>query len=138
MVTQITPLSRRKLEYFSDFRKDLALNLVTNDISKKIDEEAVKESIKNLVLTDRGERFFRPNLGCDVRKQLFENFNIETKIAVETSIKDVITIYEPRCNLISVTVTANNDLNSMQIDILFNIINSPDTITLSVTMERAR
>jgi uncharacterized protein len=138
MVKQITPLTRRRAEYYSDVRKDLALNLVSNDVSKRTDEEAVKESIRNLILTDRGERFFRPNLGCDVRRQLFENYSIETRIAVENTIKEVIRFYEPRCNLISVNVSATADLNLMSIDIVFSVINIENPINLSVTMERVR
>jgi phage baseplate assembly protein W len=138
MVQIITPRSRRKAEYYSDFRKDLFPNLVNADVSRKLDEEAVKESIKNLVLTDRGERFFRPDLGCDVRRLLFDNFTPQTKFSIESTIRTTITQYEPRCLLISVDAIPNEDMNSFFVTIVFNIINIPEEIELVLTLDRAR
>lgn len=138
MVQLITPRSRRKAEYYSDFRKDLFPNLVNGDVSRKIDEESIKESIKNLILTDTGERLFQPNIGCDVRRLLFENFSPQTKFAIENSIRTTITQYEPRCILIAVNATANQDNNKFFVTILFNVINIPEEVELVLTLDRAR
>lgn len=138
MVLPITPRTRRKPEYYSDFRKDLFPNFVNADISRKLDEEAVKESIKNLVLTDRGERLFQPNLGCDVRALLFENFTPQTKSSIEANIKTVIEQHEPRCSLVSVDAIANEDRNQFFVTIIFSVINNPDDIELTLTLDRAR
>ncbi len=138
MVQLITPRSRRKTEYYSDFRKDLFPNLVNGDVSRKIDEESIKESIKNLILTDTGERLFQPNIGCDVRRLLFENFSPQTKFAIENSIRTTITQYEPRCILIAVNATANQDNNKFFVTILFNVINIPEEVELVLTLDRAR
>jgi phage baseplate assembly protein W len=138
MVEIVTPRNRRKAEYFSDFRKDLFPNLVNSDISRKTDEEAVKESIRNLILTDTGERLFQPNIGCDVRRQLFENFTPQTKFSIETSIRTVINQYEPRCQLISVEATGDPDKNVFYVTIIFILINIPEEIELVLTLDRAR
>ena len=89
----------------SDFHKDLSLVPGKGDIARKSNEEAVKESIKNLVLTGRGERPFQPDLGCDVRELLFENATPQTLELMKTTIENVIKTYEPRCNLIGDYVT---------------------------------
>jgi len=138
MVELITPRTRRREEYYSDLRKDLFPNLVNADVSRKLDDDAVKESIKNLVLTDRGERLFQPNLGCNVRALLFENFTPQTKISIESTIRSTIEQYEPRCFLISVDAVANEDRNTFFVTIIFNVINNPDEIELNLTLNRAR
>ena len=69
----ISPVRKRPQGIYADFTKDLAVNPVTGDLARIIDEEAVKESLKNLLLTDRGERLFQPEVGSDIRATLFEN-----------------------------------------------------------------
>jgi phage baseplate assembly protein W len=138
MVEIITPSTRRRQEYYADFRKDFLLNPVSNDISRKTDEEAVKESIKNLILTDRGERLFQHEVGCGIRQQLFNNFTPQVRLAIENAIIDTVNSYEPRCNLISVEVAGNPDLNVLYVTIVFNIINIPNEIVLTLTLDRAR
>jgi phage baseplate assembly protein W len=138
MVELITPRTRRKPEYYSDFRKDLTPNLVNGDVSRKLDEDAVKESIKNLVLTNKGERLFQPNVGCNVRALLFENFTPQTKIGIETTIRSTIEQYEPRCFLISADARSSEDRNSFLVTIVFNVINSSDDIVLTLTLDRVR
>jgi phage baseplate assembly protein W len=138
MVQIITPRSRRKDLFYSDVRKDMLLSPLNSDVSRNTDEAAIKESIKNLVLTDRGERLFQPNIGCDIRRNLFENFSPQTKISIERNIKNTITQYEPRCNLISVNAQPTDDDHSIFITIIFNIINIPENIELELTLERTR
>ena len=138
MVQIITPKSRRKDIFYSDVRKDMFLSPLNSDASRNVDEAAVKESIKNLVLTDRGERLFQPNIGCDIRRNLFENFSPQIKISMERSIRNTITQYEPRCNLISVNAQATDDNYNILITIIFNIINIPENIELELTLERTR
>ena len=57
-MASITPLTRRS-EIHSDFHKDLALLPGRNDIARRVNENSVKEAIKNILLTDRGERLFQ-------------------------------------------------------------------------------
>lgn len=138
MVSIITPKSRKKEEYYSDIHKDLSLNPVSSDLAKKIDEESVKESIKNLILTDRGERLFQPNLGCDVRKLLFENYTPQTRLLIETAVRETIETYEPRCILIGIDIESQIDDNRININVIFTLANLSDEITLSIVLERTR
>lgn len=133
----ITPLTKKR-EIYSDFGKDLLLNPVSSDVSRKINEEAVKESIKNLILTDRGERLFQPEVGCDIRAMLFENFTQETVDTIRNMVFETIQTYEPRCDLLGVDVTGRIDSNEIRVIITFALINNEEPITLEVILNRIR
>lgn len=137
-MTILTPTIRRKLVTYSDFHKDLTQNPINLDLARKIDEEAVKESIKNLVLTDKMERPFQPDLGCNVRKMLFENVGQDTLIMIETMIRETIEAYEPRCNLVAVDASSNVDDNRVVIRIVFNVVNKEDPVLLEFALKRVR
>lgn len=134
----LTPTFRRKPEVYSDFHKDLTQSPVNFDLARKIDEESVKESIRNLLLTDRGERLFQPEIGSDIRKMLFENVTTATLEVIKDLVRTTLRNYEPRINLIGVDVLSSID--SLQIDIVvtFNIINRIEPIVFTVTLDRVR
>jgi len=134
---KITPLQKKRILY-ADFRKDLLLNPVSSDLARVTNEEAVKDSIVNLLLTNRGERFFRPNLGSDIQTMLFENVSPLTILSIEEMVKSTISNYEPRANVIDVSVKANEDYNDITVTIVFNVVNSETPITLTKTLTRVR
>jgi phage baseplate assembly protein W len=133
----ITPLTKKR-EIYSDIGKDFLLNPVSSDVSRKINEESIKESIKNLVLTDRGERLFQPNVGCDIRAMLFENFTQETVDTMRNMIFETIEAYEPRCELLGVDVTGKIDSNNINVTITFAVIINEEPITLEILLNRIR
>lgn len=130
--------NQKKKELYTDFRKDLLVSPVNFDLARKTNEDSVKESILNLILTDKGERFFQPNLGSDIRAMLFENISNLTILTVEEMIKDVIKAYEPRAELISVITVPNADTNAIDVTITFNVTNSEEDIVLTTTLSRVR
>lgn len=132
-----TPITKRR-ELYADFTKDLFLNPVSFDIIRKQNEEAIKESIKNLIMTNKGERLFQPNLGCDIRRLLFENFIPATIKIAEETIKETIQKYEPRAELLDVSVIGYPDQNSVQINIAFATILAEDPVNFSVIIDRIR
>jgi len=125
-------------ELYSDFPMTMDVNPVSGDIARITNETAVKQSIRNLLLTDRGERLFRPNLGSDIRAMLFENITPDVLVLIQEKVKDTIEIYEPRCNLISVDATSDIDGNSVNIRIFFNVINITQPIEFNVTLSKVR
>ena len=133
----LTPLSRRR-EIHSDFHKDLALLPGRNDIGRLVNENAVKEAIKNILLTDKGERLFQPRLGGDIRAMLFENASPITSIIMRDRIEDVLNAYEPRCGLLDVEVIGDIDSNTVKINVVFHVINSETPQTLSIDIDRVR
>jgi phage baseplate assembly protein W len=133
----ISPVAKR-VSLYSDFHKDLTANPISNDIAIKRDEEAIKESIRNLLLTDRGERLFKPNLGSDLRATLFENNTPATIKIIQEQVKATISAYEPRVELISVEATSSLDDNALRINVSFYIRNNESPITVTVFLERIR
>ena len=134
----LTPTTKRKPEIYSDFHKDMTQSPINFDLARKIDEDAVKESIKNLILTDRGERLFQPDIGSDIRKMLFENINSATVEIIKNLVRTTIRNYEPRANLIGVDVLTSIDSLQVNIIITFNIINRIEPIVFAVTLDRVR
>ena len=123
---------------FSDFNTSLTAHPINKDIALKSDVEAVKQSIKNLILTDKMERPFQPTIGCDVRKALFENFTPQTVMMVKSYIAETIEQYEPRCNLINIETSPDDDNNALNVRVLFSIINSERIDQLNLVLERVR
>ena len=132
-----TPLNAKKSLY-SDFHMDFFKNPVSLDLAVNRDEEAVKQSIKNLLLTDRGERPFQPNLGSDIRKMLFENLTPNTSLVMREMIRETVEQYEPRANLIGVDIIATPDNNAVRVVVVFKVINSEEEVTLVTTLTRVR
>ena len=133
----LTPRTRSQ-EFFSDFTRNLEQIPGRKDASRVINENAVKESIRNLILTDRGERLMQPNIGCDIRGSLFENITQSTMLILEQNIKSTIKTYEPRCNLRTVEVLANTETNELKVKIVFSVINTTTTSSLTIDLNRVR
>ena len=136
-IPTVSPLRKRRILY-RDFHKDLTLNPISSDLAVKTNEDAIKESLKNLVLTNRGERLMQPNIGSDVRASLFENATPVTLKVLQERVKDVINNFEPRVSLIDVDVTSLYDDNRVQVTIYFYIRNREDPLTLDILIERVR
>ena len=136
-ITLKTPVSKRPTLY-TDFRKDLRVSPVSKDIVLLKDEEAVKESIKNLLFTDPGERLMQPFLGAGIRGLLFENMTPAVLKLIEERITATIETYEPRAELIDVLVSSTIDDNAVRILITFYIRNANQPIELDVVLERIR
>ena len=107
------------------------LNVLTNNA-------AVARSVKNLVLTNKGERPYQPFLGCDVRNQLFELNDGMVESEVEDTISEVISQYEPRAELISVDADIKPDQHSVEVTITFRVVNQQDPISINLMLERVR
>ena len=94
------PITQRKI--YADIFNDLDKHPISDDVAVKTNENAVKQAIKNLLLTDRGERLFQPDIGGNIRKMLFENITPQTITVLEQMIQDVLDVYEPRANIIDI------------------------------------
>jgi phage baseplate assembly protein W len=123
---------------FSDIDLSFAVNPVTGDISKRYDENAVKQSIKCLIMTRNYERPFNSSIGSQVGMMLFDLITPMTAPMIKRTIENVINTFEPRANLIDVSVVLAPDANSLYATIVFAIINSSTPISMSLTLERTR
>lgn len=138
MAIDILSPNYRKLTVYSDFRKDLMKNPLTNDVVTRLNEDAVKEALKNLILTDKGERLFQPYLGSDVRKSLFDNMTPATVKMIEQNVRSTINNFEPRVTTVDVQVIADPDNYKVQINISFYVRNVQEPVSVSIFLERVR
>lgn len=122
--------------------KDLDLNFtvhpIKKDINKHVDHLAVINSIKNLILLNHFEKPFHPEIGSNVRKLLFENFDIITSNVLQREIENTITNFEPRVIVNDVTVGAIADNNQVDVSITFTIRNIAEPITIRFFLSRER
>jgi len=138
MTVQVYTPRTKKPVLYSDFRKDLAKSPVSNDIAVLKDEDSVKESIKNLILTDPGERLMQPFIGGGIRALLFENITPAVIKIIEDRVRTTVEIYEPRAELIDVTVSSNIDDNQVGVTVRFYVQSQQQPIILNVILERIR
>ena len=107
---------------FKDVSMSFKVNPLNNDILTIKNETAISRSIRNLILTNKGERFFNANLGCGVNRLLFDNVDLLTASRIESEIRYTIETYEPRVNLTNINVQANIDNYTFDIVIQYDII----------------
>ncbi len=123
---------------FSDIDVDFMRNPITSDILKKTNENAIAQSIGNLLQTSHYERLFNPELGCNLKRYLFEPIdNITTNNIIEEITKTIVN-YETRVQLLDVTANPDYDKNGYDVSIKFIIRNDPQPITITFFLERVR
>jgi phage baseplate assembly protein W len=116
---------------FSDIDVDFMPNPITSDILKKTNENAIAQSIGNLLQTSHYERLFNPELGCNLKRYLFEPIdNITTNNIIEEITKTIVN-YETRVQLLDVTANPDYDKNGYDVSIKFIIRNDPQPITIT-------
>ena len=125
-------------DLFSDFMMDLTPHPITKDLIRLRNEQSIKQSLRNLVLTNYGERLFQPNIGSSVNRSLFEPNDFILEDDIESSIRRTIEFNEPRVQLLNVEVLTTRDDNNISINIVFAIINSTQTQSLEVILRRVR
>lgn len=123
---------------YSDIYTNFNRHPETGALVRLVDEASVKRSLRNLIMTNRGERMFQPNLGTDLYKLLFDNITPMTEDLIKTYITDAVNDYEPRVRLIDVRVVGNELTNSYDVSIVFEIINSTTPTALNLTLRRVR
>ena len=118
--------------------RDPFVNLIRKDLIAVTDIDAVKSSIRNLVLTNYYEVPFKPFRGSNIRALLFENADSFTAMAIQKEIKRVIEEYEPRVNRVVVDVVDRSDVNTYYVTINFNVISINTTGFVNFYLERLR
>ncbi len=114
------------LERVSKSFKDISLSFQVNPLSFDLialkNETAIARSIRNLVFTVPGEKFFNQNIGSKVSQSLFENIDILSASVIKDEIKNTIKNYEPRVNLTQVKVEPNFEDNQFDVTLIYDII----------------
>jgi len=107
---------------FKDLSMTFQANPLNYDLIALKNETAIARSIRNLVFTYPGEKFFNENLGSKVSRLLFENMDDISSSIIKDEIENTIRSYEPRVNLISVEVNPNYEENEFNVTIQYKII----------------
>ena len=123
---------------WSDLDLDFNAHPVTKDVVTKTDVEAIKRSVRNLILTNRYERPFQPEIDGGVTRHLFQLSTPSTKLDIKTAIQVAIANFEPRVQLIDVFVGGDLDRNGFDVTINFRVINVPEPVTIELFLERLR
>ncbi len=123
--------------------KDVSISFTPHPITRKLNvlnnDEAVKRALKNLIFTNLYERPYQPLLGSDIIRQLFENFTPFTRHIIEKNIRTVVNNYDPRIDIVDIRLAENTeDLNLLDVSIVFSILNRAEPVTLNVTLSRVR
>ena len=110
---------------------------ITGDVTTRSDVEAVKRSVKNIILTNNYERQFKPGFGGSIRDLLFE-LNTARKIRkVEKRIVDMLETFEPRISNIQVRV-GDTDTNAVNMQVFYTIKNTERKQEVDFKITRAR
>lgn len=132
-------IEQKKIEYYSDFLNNFDKNPVTGFLARVTNEEAVKQSIKNIIFTNKGEKPYNPQFGSTVYASLFNPLDATTLIQIRESITESINNFEPRADLKNVIVAPSTEKNAIAVRIIFGIKNYiPADFTLDLTLKRIR
>ena len=134
-----TNASARSARIYKDIALSFERNAATKDVIVKKDVDAVKQSVRNLILTNHYERPFQPEIGSGISNLLFEPLDPITANSLTRVIGEVITNFEPRAQLISVDAQPDYNSNSYEVTINFRVINVPgELVSLTTMLERSR
>jgi hypothetical protein len=124
---------------YSDLDLDFLMNPTTKDVVIKRGEDAIKRSIRNLILTNFYDRPFRPSIGSNVQKLLFDEIaDPLVKNLLESAINETIYKFEPRVNLQFVEVIPDLDANGLTVRLQYTILNREEPVITSLFLERIR
>ncbi len=121
--------------------KDIDLTFTikpSGEIYKKLGSAAVKQAVKNLLLTNFAEKPFNPQFGADLRALLFELADDDTADDIETNIRSAIETYEPRAQVLNIKADVAADTNSVNVSVTFLVLSTSEEVTFTSTLARLR
>ena len=124
---------------FKDISASFQINPLSNDLIAVTNTNAIARSVRNLILTKKGEKPFEPNLGSGVYDLLFENMDKQTATVIRDEIILVLENYEPRIEIIEVLVKPNYDEGAMDVTLQYEVVGidvPPQELTLALEPTR--
>lgn len=132
------PIVTSRQPDYSDLDLDFLPHPTTGDVLVKTGADAIKRSVRNLILTNFYEKPFRPGIGSGALKLLFENVNPLTATFLKNAIIEVIKNYEPRVEIYDVFVEFDIDNNGYNAKLQYVILNRNEPVTTTIFLERIR
>ena len=123
---------------FQDIDLDFTAHPVTGDVVTVKDSTSVKRGIKNILLTEEGERLMQPELGSGVRNMLFEQITDINAQRLQTEVLSAIEAWEARAEVITIVVTPEEEHNRYRVAVTFRIINELEEQELELFLQRER
>jgi phage baseplate assembly protein W len=123
---------------YKDLDLSFTRNPVTGDVSKKIDVNAVKQSLNILMQTNFYERPFAPEKGANLRGYLFEPMSNLVANVLQSTVRNMIASYEPRVRIETIFVRPNFDMDSYEIELRFFVVGISSPQTLVAQLKRLR
>lgn len=123
---------------FSDLNISFKAHPVTGNLYLVKDKDAIKQSIKNLVLTNKYEVLFNPNCFSNVTYTLFENPDSADLVFLKNNIENIIATYENRCQILNIVYKDDLDRNGFFLKIVYLPVNSVTIETVDVFLEKLR
>ena len=130
--------SKRSTRIYKDLDLDFGRNVVTHDVNRLTDVEAVKRSVRNLINTNHYERPFHPEIGSNLRAMLFENITPQMTHAISKEVELLLKNYEPRARLVQVNTQPQFDRNLYSCTISFYVVNNQEPVIVESFLERLR
>jgi hypothetical protein len=128
----------RNTRTFTDLDLNFLAHPVTKDVTTKVDEQAIKGSVRNLILTSNYEKPFHPEIGSPIKSLLFEPATPLLPILIQRAIHQTIDNFEPRVQLTDVVANLSPDSNSIYVTVEFVIVNTTRPITIDLILYRTR
>ena len=129
----------RNVRQYSDLDLFFGKRTVGSDVNKVTDVQAVKRSVRNLVLLNTYDKPFHPEIAGGVREMLFEPMTPIIASIIARKVEDVIDNFEPRARLVGVRATPDLDRNAYELSVHFYVVNAPtELVDLTVMLERLR
>lgn len=123
---------------YSDLDLDFLPHPTTKDVLRKTGSEAIKRSVRNLILTNFYEKPFRPAIGSNVTKLLFDNMTPLVSNFIRDAVTEVVRNYEPRVRVLNVQVIMDYDNNGYNVRLDFVVLNRNEPLTTIIFLERIR
>jgi len=133
-----TNQSKRSNRIYSDLNLSFTKNPATKDVARLFDVQAIKRAVKNIILTNKFERPFNSDFGCNLRGFLFENITEPLLVIIKDRVAMAIEKYEPRVTVEDVVVREDIDKNGISIMVSFLINGTEAPVSVSTFLQRVR
>ena len=133
-----TNQSKRSNRIYSDLNLSFTKNPATKDVARLFDVQAIKRAVKNIILTNKYERPFNSDFGCNLRGFLFENITEPLLVIIKDRVAMAIEKYEPRVTVEDVVVRDDQDKNGLSIMVSFLINGTEAPVSVSTFLQRVR
>tara|TARA_A100000171_G_scaffold32317_2_gene30707 strand:- start:4160 stop:4555 length:396 start_codon:yes stop_codon:yes gene_type:complete len=123
---------------YKDFDIIFDAHPVTRKLNTLTNSDAIKRSLKNIILTDKLERPYNPEFGSDIRRRLFETHDGTVADEIASDIEFAVKNFEPRVRLLDVRVDERIEQNGVSITIVFRAVNQTESEVVNFFVERVR